>query len=239
MAKRRTVRRRKTAKKSTAMVKFKPKSTLVRYKNSVDLGIGFPKKITMVHKFSQIVSFTTTTGTPTQYVWSANSLYHPDISGGSTHDPYYFDQMTPLYDHYCVIGSRATVKIVPSGTATTTANANNNSMLLSFYVNDDTTATSTLPQNQAEYQASKVRLTGNVFDKPFVMTERWSARKYFGKGVLANDELQGTATTRPTEQSYYNLAIIAADQASTITAIAHVQIEYIAIWKEIRDVAAS
>jgi len=195
--------------------------------------------IKMCHKFSEIVSFTTTTGTPTQYVLSCNSLYHPDISGGSAHDPYYFDQMTALYDHYCVIGSKITVKVVPTGTATTTANANNNSMLISLYVNDNTTATSTLPQNQAEYQTGRVRLTGNVFDRPYTLSDRWSAGKYFGKSPLANDELQRTSTTRPTEQSYYNLAIIAADQAATITAIAYVMIEYIAIWKEVIDVPTS
>lgn len=211
-------------------------SRVVRYRNTVASGLGFPKKMIMTHRYAGVVSFSATAGAPTQYVWSANGMFDPDISG-TGHQPYYFDQMTALYDHYVVIGSRIKIRVVPQGSST--AGTSNIPMLITLFVNDNTSATGTNPAQQAEYQSGKTVLTANSFDRAYTFTRKWSAKKTFGGSILANTELQGTSSTNPSEQSYYNLSVVSADGSSTVAVLAYAVIEYIAVWKEVIDVAQS
>jgi len=72
-----------------------------------------------------------------------------------------------------------------------------------------------------------------------ILCAAWSAKKYFGKGVLANTDLQGTATSSPNEQSFYTLYVQSLDLSTSANHWAIVEIQYIAIWKELKDVAQS
>lgn len=57
-------------------------------------------------------------------------MYDPDLTGFG-HQPYFFDQLTDIYSHYVVIGS----KIKISGAVDTGSNQNVN-LNLSAYYND-------------------------------------------------------------------------------------------------------
>ena len=47
-------------------------------------------------------------GTPAAYVYRANGLYDPDLTGGG-HQPRGYDQFTPMYNHWTVVGAKVTV----------------------------------------------------------------------------------------------------------------------------------
>lgn len=67
---------------------------------------------------------------------------------------------------------------------------------------------------------------------------KWSARKYFGGSVMANVNLQGTSAANPTENSGFTLCAQTVD--GTTDSIGYsIDIEYLAVWTEIKDIASS
>ena len=59
--------------------------------------------------FSQAITLDPSLGgTPVGYIFSANGLYDPDITGVG-HQPVGFDQMGQMFDHYTVIAAKIRV----------------------------------------------------------------------------------------------------------------------------------
>jgi len=191
---------------------------------------GFPKKLLVKHRYCQAVGIAATTGAFSTAQISCNGMFQP-ISGG--HQPMYFDQLTTMYDHYCVIGSKIKVIFAPDSSSALTKPAT-----IGLYVNDDTSSYSTMQAVQ-ENQQGKSKIIHYNATKPVVLTAKWSAKKFFSKNPLANPELQGTSAANPTEQSFFNICVQDITQAVTATIDVWVEVEYIAVWKELRDIAQS
>jgi len=233
MAKRKTNARRNYKRKYKKRVKSKkatgamaPVTTLSRFS-----GAGFPDKLLVKHRYCQAIGISASTGTFASFQFSANGMFQPATSGA--HQPMYFDQMTALYDHYCVIGSkiRAIASADASGSTTKPA-------IISLYVNDDTSTNYTSSTGVQEF-GNRTRLLAWNAIKPVILNASWSAKKRFSKNPLANDELQGTSSTNPTEQSFYTLGVQDITGAVNVTMDIWIEIQYIAIWKELKDVGQS
>lgn len=202
-----------------------------RPSNYVNLGAGFPKMVKQMHNYVESFYLQSATGANNYYAFSCNGMYDPNITG-TGHQPYYFDQMTALYDHYCVIGSQIEVTYV-------LADDNQASIHVSLSVDDNNTQTSANPLVIAEMPDSVYDMVGTQTGEQRKLVMNWSAKKYFGKNPLANTELQGTSAANPAEQSYFYINIKTADAAATSALYFTVKISYIAIWKELKEVAAS
>jgi len=203
---------------------------VTRFKGNVKLGKGFPKKMTVTHKYAEQVTVTATTGLFTTYQFSCNGMYDPN-SSGTGHQPYYFDQLSALYDHYHVIGSKIKVTVIP--------NANNeDAFKWGVFINDDTSTTAGDITAVQENSSGTVRVTPANANNVQRMTKRWSAKKAFGGSIMGNDSLKGTPSTNPSEQQYYTVAIQPMSAATVVTYL-DVEIEYIAVWNEIKDIAQS
>lgn len=197
------------------------------------MGKGFPKMLQFTHNYVETITLSTTSGLTQHYRWSCNGMYDPNTTGGG-HQPYYYDQLIPLYDHYTVIGSKCSIKVYPVFNQSVGVACD-----FGAFINDDNTTITTDPDYLAEYQTTKSRVLLQTTARPTLLTLKWSARKYFGKGVLANVDLQGTATSNPNEQSYYNIYVTPADNTSVVTFQVQVKIQYIAVWKELKEVPQS
>lgn len=225
-AKRSTKRSFKRTKRS-----FKRKPSVPRNKLRLSTGVGFPKTITMTHKYTQLYNTNVPLGAGfTNFYYSCNGMYDPNISGGG-HQPLFFDQMTPLYKHYCVIGSKITVSFPITDVDS----------IVGCFINDDTsiaggmTLEGLMEQSQTQYRHLLRTAT-----HPTTLSMKWSAKNYFGKNPLANPELQGDVASNPFEQSYFMLFYGPTDKVSIITTFTvNVNIEYIAVWKELNDVQQS
>lgn len=195
------------------------------------LGTGLPKMVVVKHKYSQFITMTSSTSVAVQS-FSCNGMFDPDITGVG-HQPLYFDQFSALYDHYCVIGSRIKLRLTPSTTADVPS-------FFTLSVQDDTSQISTDPVFIAEQtQTKRPILLATGGSRTYNAVAKWSARKYFGKGVLANSTLQGDAGSNPSEQSYYFLNLKSGDGVTSTKVYIECEIEYLAVWKELKDVAAS
>lgn len=193
---------------------------------------GFPRKLIFKHKYAEQLALTSTTGVMAKYYFAANGLYDPNITG-TGHQPLYFDQLTPIYDHYCVIGSRIKIKILPDSTITKPVQC-------VLFIDDNNASSATNAYTLIEQATGKNQLMSVSQTKPFVLTQNWSIKKYFsGNDYLENTDMQGTPTTNPAELSYFVLAIQDITQSLTVTLDFIVEIEYIAVWKEIGEMASS
>lgn len=182
------------------------------------------------HKYVETIDLTDTGGAQ-NYQYSCNGMYDPNITGVG-HQPMYFDQCTALYNHYTVIGSKIKWTVIPAGTTV------QEPYRIITWINDDSTTTGNV-NALAENKFAKVRLcTGGVNPSKITLTQKWSAKKFFGN-VMANDQLKGDSSTNPAEQSYFQVTFRSMDGVSTVQIWLQVEIEYIAIWRELREIAGS
>jgi len=169
-------------------------------------------------------------GALSNYQFSCNGLYDPNISG-TGHQPLYFDQMTALYNHYTVIGSKINIRVVPTA-------ASEDLFYAGAYINDDATAIYSDHSAITENSLGVGKVVPASSQDVTSFSRKWSAKKMFGGSVLNNTLMKGTSVANPTEQSYYNLVVQAIGTAS-VTATVFVDITYIAVWTELKEVAQS
>lgn len=225
---------KKKPKASKKVYKKKPKAykKAVINRSLVNVGKGFPKKMVMTHKYNEIIQHYSSAGAVSYYRFVCNGMFDPNYSGAG-HQPYYFDQMSAIYNHYTVIGAKITLKIIPQAET-------QKAFGISLSQNDDAVQTATGLQNTAEQSNGKITLfAGNGTDRIAYMTDKWSAKKTFGGSILANDNLQGSSTANPTELTFWVIAVQALDLTTTTGAWIDVNIQYIAVWDELKDVASS
>jgi len=214
-----------------AAFKLRRKSN-VKNRTNVSVGKGFPKKMTMTHKYcEQLLLATGAGGILNTYNWRANGMYDPNATGLG-HQPMYFDQMSTLYDHYTVIGSKITIKVIKADTITIPTT-------IGIFVNDDATVTPTTNGLLENSLATHKVLVGQNSGGACFLTRKWSAKKYFGGSVLANVNLSGTPSNDPAEQSIFTVFIDSTPVATASSVLLDVTIEYIAVWTELKDIATS
>jgi len=205
--------------------------TVVRNKNNVSFGLGFPKKVQFTHKYSENVALTAALGVFTPFAFACNGLYDPNLSG-TGHQPYYFDQMAALYNHYTVIGSKIHITVVPKADTEQV-------FQVALYINDDASTSLTDINGIAEQSLGRIQTIPADSDKVTHLTAKWSAKKTFGGSILGNDNLQGNSGANPSELSTYIFAIQGITGLDLIEAYVNVQVEYIAVWEELKDIAQS
>lgn len=225
------IRITKKAYKQALKGRYKKRAPVKVQRTLAVLGDGLPKRMMLRQHYIQNYNITSTSGVPAVYKWATNGLFDPDVSGGG-HQPYYFDQMAALYNHYTVIGSKITIIVSPDTTAT-------DSFVAGVYINDDTTTTPISLNEFMETTKSKFKVANQAQGSPLVFSSKWSAKKTFGGSVLANSALRGTTSSNPSETSVYNFFLSAMDSASTVAVSFIARVDYIVQWSELKDIAGS
>jgi len=196
-------------------------------RNLVSAGLGFPKMMKMNHKWTAVVTLDSPAGALATYNFVANGLYRPDT--GTATSPLYYSQMAAVYDHYTVIASK--IRVVYVGTAGTVAN-------WGVFINDDGTVTPTTSEACKQQTTGTWKIwTAAAGTHENMISKKYGTKKNFGGSILSNDNLQGALAANPTETSLYTVWLSSAQSpAVQTTARLAVEIDYIAIWKEVRDI---
>jgi len=224
-------------KKRVPVFKYKLPA-VVRNKTSVNLGQGFPKKMTFTHKYMDTESLLCTAGALDIQSFHCNGMFKPNQTN-TGHQPMFYDQMAALYNHYTVIGSKISIKIMP-GSTTQAASC------IGIFINDDATVTPTEIRSLNENTTSRYKFLPIGVNNTTTLTKKWSAKKIFGGSILANVDLEGlggnasgVGGTNPTEQSLFSIYMAPLDAVSTVSAFIECSITYIAVWKELKDLTGS
>lgn len=226
----RKYRRKLLSKRKPTARALVPRNRGLSRKDIADLGAGFPKAVKIVHKYVDTLQMTCTSGVPQLARFSVNGLYDPNIHS-TGHQPLFFDQMVALYRHYTVIGSKITIRWTNKATEVPT--------VYSLFVNDDTTQITGDPGLIAEQPGAKRKVVGYGNADQHTLSLKWSAKSTFKGSVLGNESLKGNGTGNPAEQQYFDFNFRSMSGTETANIFVHVTIEYITIWRELLDIAAS
>lgn len=186
----------------------------------------------MTHRYYETFDMNSIAGSTATYSFRCNNIADPNWTGGG-HQPYYYDQMTGVYNHYTVIGSKITLNIAHA------ASSNTNSTVC-VYVNDDSSVGPTL-NSLVETQKAKYLIMPTAQMDPRRLTNTWSMKKQFGSsaGATINPAVSGTTASAPTEESLYSICVFPQNLTSNQTYNCQVMISYIVIWSELKDIVGS
>lgn len=187
--KRKSSKMKPKAKRSRTMIV--PVTTLFR---SAPLGLSRTAKL----YYNETVAFSTAAlGACSVKVFSCNSLYDPNVTGGG-HQPMGFDQLITLFNRYTVVRANIEVEFVSS--------TGSNSQVVGICQLADA-STVTNPQIYGENQPNKMRiLPPNGSQSKVTLSVPFDASKWSSKtDVKDNYELSGTVSTSPSDQAYWHI----------------------------------
>lgn len=170
-------------------------------------------------------------GLSDSYVYCMNSLFDPNVTGIG-HQPIGFDQIMPLYDHYTVIGARATIHW-----------QNHSDIYANLVVGQirDNAAISTLTDDIIENGNCKYSILGpkTSSSSTQTMVVNFSAKQFFANNIL-DDKYQGSQTTNPADMAYLHLQTRGLDTAIATGNVHYtIVIDYIALLTEPKQLIGS
>lgn len=164
-------------------------------------------------------------GTPATYVFSANGLYDPDITGVG-HQPRGFDQLIALYDHYHVTSAQCILTVLQS--------ADQAGSIVGIQLKDDPTPSVDMIQAMENRFVSYKGLTrGNGAT---VVKQGFNSKSFFD---LNDRQLYGSNSANPSDQAFF-VVFAQPTYAVDIGAVEFmVEIRYTVTFSEPNDVASS
>lgn len=222
---------KKTAKKAYQKPETKKyvKKTYPKYAISNDvvyLGSGFPDRIRLKQKYSEIVYISTS---PVMTQFRANGMFDPQVAAGG-HQPLYFDQLSQLYARYKVISASCNIEFI-------NRNAVDAIGVCIFPTSDPTTITYTSALEQQFDIPNVVVPVAQGGVKRLTAYEK-SAKMLGAK--LQDDQAWGSVSADPVSLWYFNICVENMSSIPTATTGQfRVVIEYYAEWFDRFTVTAS
>lgn len=188
-------------------------------------------KMLVTHTWQRTITAFSSGAVPGTISYLANGM--GSVVAGSI-QPLYFDQMSAIYRHYVIIGSKVDLTFVESGTGAIPA-------MIATYLNDDSTLVDPDPDVMRQRPKSNFALVPIDQGKAIHRKLQYSAKKYHGGTVMSNVQLKcdGASVSPPTEQVVFSFSILGADKATTVVGYLTARITYLAMWFELIDIAAS
>jgi hypothetical protein len=163
--------------------------------------------------YADYFSMNPTPGGPVSYLFVCNGLFDPNFTG-TGHQPYGFDQLMANYAHYQVLSSTIEVVLFPKAllvgaqTTTTTLDPQILGSFMSIAVRDTSEVmTGLLTANHAILERPNVKTVFvNSNSTPTKIRASYSVPMFYGKSKHGTeDSLSGTATSNPSERSFYHV----------------------------------
>lgn len=145
--------------------------------------------------YYEINSVSTGAVTAGSYVYSANGLYDPNITGAG-HQAMGFDQLMVMYDHYTVTGAKITVNV---------SNDTGLPIVFAIQVSDSPTPL-TVPGQIVENGILTYGTTTSSMQGKTQFIATVGIEKFMGRpGILSEDDFRGSVAANPVEQVYFIL----------------------------------
>lgn len=223
--------RKRTYKRKTKKRTYKRKRTSLRTLQGVPNGI--PRVRTCKLRYNEVISISAPFGAVSTYTFRANSLYDPN-SSGIGHQPMGFDTWATLYNHYQVIGSKITIRLIEDEATAIAA-------IAGVYLSDDIAAAYNSASGFIEAQRGTHAYVMPRTSKALVLRSSFSQRKFFNttKNSPADRGTMGASVGQtPTEEAIFSIWLQSIT-SDTSTLYFDVTIDYIATFSEPKDLAQS
>lgn len=207
--------------------KAKTKAIAPRFKTlSANTYSGRPQSIrTTCFYHEQGVTINPGVGTAAAYIFAANGLYDPNITG-TGHQPLGFDQYMALYGEYLVVGS--TIKVTFANSSTTVP------AYIGVFLEDltttDTSFSRYVENGNGVYSVADVANSGMGIK---TLTHKADIRKFSHQDIFAEDNFSGTASANPNDTHYFHVVVAPFDAATDMSACyISVEIRYDVIFRD-------
>lgn len=190
----------------------------------------FPEVRQATFTYCDIVSMSVSSGAG-QYIFCANGLYDPDVTG-TGHQPYFFDQLMAVYNHYFVKSAHIEVQPMFSQDITSPSD-----YVLTLFTEDDASPNATFTTNMEKLGAVS-QVYNNTVALPPIISTGWKVDASFGYKNKAYTNLIGTATANPTENTMFVIKV-SDNSLQSYTRPLLVKITYYAQLSEVRGLNGS
>jgi len=194
-------------KKYTKKKPYKKSKRVRSRKSIVPRGMsGFPNSMTTTLNYQELMVPNSTSGSINNNQFRCNSIFDPNYTSAG-HQPLFRDEFQNIYNHYQIVSSYITVTYSNKSTLY--------GGLVGLNIDDDATMSTTRETLCEQNNAKFTYLTPLGGSKSTCkLTKKWSAKKIIGRSM--SDDLRGSSTTNPLEESYFN-AWVACYEAQTTT----------------------
>lgn len=172
-------------------------------------------------------------GTPDSTVFSTNGMYDTDISGVG-HQPTGFDQIMAMYDHYTVIGCKATLEAWNS-------DADYPQTVAIFLKDDSVKLLDIRPlveNGNCEYRL--LSPSGSGSKNYAKLSMNINPNRFLGRSnPLSEDDLRGSAGSNPVEQAYLHVFVEPLGSVDTSAVNCVLTLEFTAVFTEPKTLAIS
>lgn len=196
------------------------------------LNMPFPKKYVTTLRYNDRFVLDAGAALAASHVYVANGLWDTDYTGGG-HQPYGFDTIMPLYDHYVVIGCKFTVTFMNRDAS--------NTQVVGITVRDRVTTTTDWRINTESGNTKWTNLgveTASSANK--TLRYNLNPAKFLGiSKPLASENLRGTISTNPAETANVHIWATSGTAADVGFVDCFVQIQYRVVFIEPQQIALS
>lgn len=205
---------------------YKKKGVKAMFKINLHLPFGQSQKIN--HRYLENIQLVTNLGNPAIYSFRLNSLYDPNYTGAG-HQPIGFDQLTPIFNSYTVIGARANIKVW-------NRNASEFQGWGAYLSEDSNALAPNGIQGMLEQGALKYVILppGGTGSNPQVrnISFRVSMKKFLKvSNIMDAEELRGSATTNPNRVLYLHVIMWQPDGGATnIGGSFYLTLDQLSVW---------
>lgn len=192
---------------------------------------GFPDKMLVRLKYNDVNSLVSTSGALDYHQFRLNSIFDTDLTGVG-HQPMYHDQVQTLYNHYAVVGSKVKFIIWQLTTAM-------GAVVGTFTSDDGTVSTDyqTLMENSHANNSMIGVATGSNARATFHNV--FSARKNLGINAYTSQTYKTAFGSNPSEETIVTIWQKPLDGGTTVTTYFSVEIEYVVLLTELKEVSQS
>lgn len=205
--------------------------------------IGLPDKFTTRLRYVDQIQLDANASTISAYVYRANDLYDPDVTG-TGHQPNPFDQMMQFYRTACVIGSRIKVTANILSTTQDSTPCPYVCILKSATGTEAVSLSGPTDVMEQTTRSSAVKQFGNYITKSLssnnYITANFSAKKWFrSNNIVGSREYSCDTSSSPTEVCYYEIAYFPYSTENPAVVLFTIEIDYLAVFTENKIVAQS
>lgn len=182
--------------------------------------------------YSSGVVISGASGAASAYVFSANGLFDPDITGTGT-QPISFDEAMSFFNHYTV--HRARIRVTFSSDSTTLR------ATCGLFVSGSSTVTTSVPQllENGDGAVQQLQYAGAMGSSATFSRSINVGRFQAVANVMDDPNMRGDSASNPTEQVYFHLIVYNATTAAGVQCEWMCSIDYDATFHEPRKGAVS
>ncbi len=221
--------RKKTYRRKKRRPRRSKNNTVATYKTNSPLGKKFK---TMLRYSESSITLDATTGLLADQVFRANGLFDPNVTGVG-HQPYGYDQIAPMYDHWTVIAARMRVTFTSFDQSTC--------MVAGISVKDTDTALtdkeSTIEQGNTKWVTLGTKAGPHSTQ---TITYDLNPNKFLGiSHPLSSSLVRGTVGVDPVEGCYFHIWTGSGptDDPGIVSAVC--TIEYTVVFTEPKNLGSS